>query len=280
MTTSMAVIPAAAGDGIEAAIRREHAAATAAAGAALGHALECGRLLAQARPGIGHGSWESFVRDTCGIAPRTARLYLRLDANRDRLANRQHVAGLTVREAVRELTVPRERPMPAAGDAVFTRNDQLPKRVNTATAAEDAEAVSLFGPVPSWYRPGVECNGYHHPTKWFFQLWPHPAGEPWVHLIVWVPSGTGSWSHGEGPKRGIHVGALGRYLRDSIFHGMPPMDDEGWGFWHEPVNAMTSASSKTYNAIVFDSEEHYRVHGLGLQPAKKPRRKPRQGAPA
>ena len=57
---------AAAGDGIEAAIRREHEAASTAAQTALGHALECGRLLAQAREGIAHGGWEVFVRERCG----------------------------------------------------------------------------------------------------------------------------------------------------------------------------------------------------------------------
>jgi len=95
-------------DGIAAAIRREQEAASAAAQSAVDHALEAGRLLAEARQGIPHGGWESFVRDRCGIAPRTARLYLQLDANRERLANRQRDAGLTVREAARLVAEPKD----------------------------------------------------------------------------------------------------------------------------------------------------------------------------
>lgn len=253
------------GEQLTDAIRQEHAAVSAAAQSALQHALEAGRLLADARRNIPHGSWESYVKDSCGIAPRTASLYLRLHRKRDRLPNRQHVADLSVRQAARLLEQPKVK-------------TEAPAREVLDVKAEAAE-VSLFGPAPSWYRPGVECNGYHHPTKWFFQVWPTPHGEPWVHLIVWVPSGTGSWSHGEGPKRGINVRALNGYLSDRIFHGMPRMDDEGWDFWHDEAPA--AASSKTYNTILFADDEHYRVHGLGLQPSKKRRRKARpQGASA
>lgn len=275
---STAVMVAAAGaeddEGLTAAIRREHEAASTAAQSAIEHALECGRLLAQARADIRYGAWESFVREHCGIAPRTARLYLQLDARRDRIANRQHVAGLTLREAARLVAEPKAKAPPQAEAEPVVQAEPSPGR----DVADEAEDVSLFGPVPSWYRPGVECNGFHHTTKWFFQVWPHPQGEPWVHLIVWVPSGTGSWSHGEGPKRGIHVGALGRYLHDSIFHGMPRMDDEAWDFWHDPAATVEAASSKHYNAILFADEEHYRVHGLGLQPSRKRRRKAGLGA--
>lgn len=242
-------------DGMATAIRREHEAAGTAARAALDHALECGRLLAEARRGIPHGGWEPFIRDRCGIAPRTARLYVQLDANRARLANRQHVAGLTVREAARLVAEPKAGAEATAGP------------VEPSAAGE----VSLFGSVPSWYRPGVQCNGVHHTTKWFFHVWPHPQGEPWAHVIVWVPSGCGLWSHGEGPKRGIHIGAIGRYLCDQIFHGMPGMDDEDWHFWH--TEAPAAASGKTYNAYLFQSDEHYRVSGLGLPPSKRRRRK-------
>ncbi len=103
--TTAVAIPAV--DALAVAIQREHVAASTAARAALDHALEAGRLLAEARPGIPHGGWEAFVRDRCGLAPRTARLYLQLDANRARIADRQRVAGLTVREAARLVAEPR-----------------------------------------------------------------------------------------------------------------------------------------------------------------------------
>jgi hypothetical protein len=108
------------GDKLVVAIRREHEAASAAARSALEHALECGRLLAQARADIPHGGWENYLRDVCGIAPRTGRLYLRLHEHRGRLEDRQRVAGLTVREAARLVGEPRpevakvDRPREAA----------------------------------------------------------------------------------------------------------------------------------------------------------------------
>lgn len=241
-------------DGIAAAIRREHAAASAAAGAAVAHALEAGRLLAEARQGIPHGGWESFVRDRCGIAPRTARLYLQLDANRERIANRQRDAGLTVRSAARLVAEPRVK-----AEAV------------AEVRADEATGDELRLAVPEWYRPGVQNNGYHRETQWFFQVWPHPQGEPWVHLIVWCPDNLGSWSHGEGPKRGIRCDALGLFLNNQTLFGIPPFDDAGWDYWHEP--APEAASEKTYNTYLFHSDEHYRVAGLGLRRSRKRRRK-------
>jgi len=95
------------GETLVVAIRREHEAASAAARSALEHALECGRLLAQARAEIPHGGWENYLRDVCGIAPRTGRLYLRLHEHRGRLENRQRVAGLTIREAARLVAEPK-----------------------------------------------------------------------------------------------------------------------------------------------------------------------------
>lgn len=104
-------------EALTAAIRQEHAAVNVAAQTALQHALEAGRLLADARHNIPHGSWESYVKDSCGIAPRTASLYLRLHRNRDRLPNRQHVADLSVRQAARLLERPRAKAEPVAAAA-------------------------------------------------------------------------------------------------------------------------------------------------------------------
>ena len=99
-------------DRLAVAIRDEHAAASSAARAAVSHALEAGRLLDEARATIPHGGWESYVQDTCGMAPRTARLYLRLHRHRDRLPNRQRVADLTVRQAAKLLEQQKPTPQP------------------------------------------------------------------------------------------------------------------------------------------------------------------------
>ena len=114
---STSTLPALAGEQLTAAIRHEHEAASAAAGAALSHALEAGRLLAEARATVPNGGWEAYVRDACGIAPRTASLYQRLHRHRDRLPNRQHVADLSVRQAARLLEQPRTKAEPVAAVA-------------------------------------------------------------------------------------------------------------------------------------------------------------------
>jgi len=256
--------PALSGDQLTVAIRQEHEAASAAAGAALRHALEAGRLLAEARAAISHGAWESYVRESCGIAPRTASLYLRLHRHRDRLPNRQHVADLSVRQAARLLERPRVKAEPVAA---------VPEPV-----ADEQAAGSLRLYVPEWYRRGVQNNVYHPKTKWFFQVWPHPQGEPWVHLIVYCPDHLGSYSHFEGPMRGIRFDALGIFLRDRTLPGIPDLRDAGWQYWHDPTPA--GHSDKAYNCHLFNDAEDYAVRGLGLRPSRNRRRAARQGASA
>lgn len=119
-------------EALTAAIRREHEAASTAARSALEHALECGRLLAEAKRKIPHGSWESFVKDSCSIAPRTARLYQRLHRNRARLGDRQHVAELSVRQAARLLGRPKAKAEAACDDR--TKAEYWAARINAAWA--------------------------------------------------------------------------------------------------------------------------------------------------
>jgi hypothetical protein len=258
---STTVIEAAAGDGIEAAIRREHEAASTAARSALDHALECGRLLAQAREGIAHGGWESFVRDRCGIAPRTARLYLRLDANRGRLANRQHVAGLTVRQAAMELAEPRVKAEPEAA-------------------------------VPDWYAPLHFHYGNHPDSGWSFYVWPHPMGEPWVHMVTLMPLDRGGTPVAEllkdsrmrdlvsflaaGPKRGVRIDAVSIVMSLQAANGMPDLGDAKWHFASYPWSAERIANEPDYNRWLFWGDENYRERGMGIEP----RRKARQEVPA
>jgi hypothetical protein len=235
MTTSTTVIPAVAGDGIEAAIRREHAAATTAANAALGHALECGRLLAEARQGIEHGGWETFVRERCDIAPRTARVYLRLHANRERLADRQRVAGLTVREAVRLLTEPKpESEQPAsAGEAFDYLGQSYCSLTSTACTFNPewqvvpfpmiAEAWSVAAPtLPSWYAAGHRHAG-HHPTGWSFEVTPDPLAEGRVNVIAHDAEGTLHLATFDGTSP---AGILPFLTACERHHGMPAIGDD------------------------------------------------------
>lgn len=251
-------------DGLTAAIRREHEAAGTAARSAIEHAMECGRLLAQARQGIAHGGWESYVRDRCGIAPRTARVYLRLDRERDRLPNRQHVAGLTVREAVQVLTEPKLK-----AEAV------PPAEVRDGAGRGDEPRLA----VPSWYRPGHAHFGAHE-SGWCFKVWPHPHGEPWAHyFILSTPSGFPGDEGGTlvGPKRGIRSDFLICSMEMQCVNGMPSLNDPGWEIGREPVDAAVLAAEPFYNSWLYADDDDYRRRGMGINPR---RRKAREAASA
>lgn len=238
-----------AGEDLAALIRREHEAASKAARSALEHALEAGRLLSRAREGIGHGGWETFVRDRCGIAPRTARLYLRLDANRERLANRQRVAGLTVREAARLLAEPK---LAAAG----SRFTDGPRRR-----------------IPDWYRHAHRHYG-QHPSGWFFEVWPHPAGDEWAHYFVAAPESGHPGDNGSllvGPMRGIRVDAIEWSMNLQTVNGMPSLDDDGWKIFAHPCDMDSGGDAiasrfRDYNTLLFADEDDYRRRGLGIEP--------------
>jgi hypothetical protein len=235
--------------GIVEAIRREHEAATNAARSALDHALECGRLLAEARHDIAHGGWEAFVSQRCGIAPRTARLYLRLDANRDRLGNRQRVAGLTVRAAVRELTVPK-----VAADSVATTAEPSGSGSNQAATA------------PEWYRAGHWHTG-RHPSGWVFNVWPHPSGDPWVHVVTLDPI-YGILPDGNvvavGPKRGVRIDRVLRIIGMQSLNGMPPLTDDAWSITTSPCDQGAIVEMPTWNPFLFHDQDDYLRRGLGL----------------
>jgi hypothetical protein len=254
VATSTALSP----EQLTAAIRHEHEAASVAFRSAIGHAIEAGGLLAEAKRKIPHGSWESYVRDECGIAPRTARLYQRLHRHRDRLPNRQHVAELSVRQAARLLRQPRAKTM-------------LP-----AVAAEPAVELRLR--VPEWYRPGHRHFG-SHPSGWFFEVWPHPAGEQWAHFFIGSPpSGHPGDEEGGslvGPKRGIRVDAIEWSMNRQIVNGMPTLDDDGWKISASPCDLDGEAHEwlasrfKPYNTMLFAGDDDYRRRGMGIKPRRK-----------
>jgi hypothetical protein len=259
-TRSAPTLPALSGEQLTVAIRHEHEAASAAAGAALQHALEAGRLLAEAKAAIPHGSWEAYLRDGCSIAPRTASLYQRLHRHRDRLPNRQHVAELSVRQAARLLERPKAKAEPV-----------LP-------VAEPKQADELRLRVPEWYRPGHRHYGTH-PSGWCFEVWPHPAGEQWAHYYICSPpSGHPAEEGGSlvGPKRGIRVDAIVWSINLQTVNGMPTLDDDGWQIGAQPCGedgeAVDGASRfKDYNTMLFADDDDYRRRGMGIVPKRKAR---------
>lgn len=238
-------------DALVDAIRREHNAAAAAAMTALDHAIEAGRLLSVARQNVKHGEWEAFVRNRCGIAERTARLYLRLDAHREVLTNRQRVAGLTVREAARLIAE--------------TNAEREPKSLEMASG-DQPESSDMR--IPAWYEPGRHHYG-EHPSGWLFEVWPHPGGVPWVHyVIVFAPSGHPDDEGATlvGPKRGIRADRLERSMSAQCLNGMPSLDDCGWVIEADSIDNATIEAEPSYNWLVFQGDDDYRRRGLGCQP--------------
>jgi hypothetical protein len=68
-------------------IRREHEAAEAAFESSVAHAMRCGQLLIEAKAKAGHGNWLPWVRANLPFSERTARNYMRLARNRQRIAD-------------------------------------------------------------------------------------------------------------------------------------------------------------------------------------------------
>ena len=253
------------GKGLEAAIRCEHEAATSAAQTALDHALECGRLLAKAREGIVHGEWESFVRERCGIPERTARMYLRLDANRDRLPNRQHVAGLTVREAVRLLAEPKVAAEPEAVPVAVTEFDYLGRSFCslTSTGCEFnadwavvpfplyekvvADAWGITAPAPPLWYVAEHRHVGHHPTGWCFELTPDQGMERRVNALVHDAVGTLHLATFDGMNP---AGILPFLTACHRHHGMPAMGDE-WTVTVVPMPTAITRLAEPFQAGIF-----------------------------
>jgi len=226
-------------------IRAAHQAASTAAQTALGYAFDAGRLLAEAREDVPHGGWGDYV-EGCGMPARTASLYMRLHRNRDRLADRQRVADLSVRQAARLLAEPKE----------------------TAAAALVVEG-SIIGEAPAWYRPGHRHAG-KHPSGACFMVWPHPAGEPWVHTFFVIPHDPASPDSGGllgGPKRGIRVDRLLWLFDFKRGGGLPDMRDPTWLIGDpQPVTPEEIAAEPDFNTWLFSGADDYRRRGMGIVP--------------
>ncbi|WP_180982395.1 DUF3102 domain-containing protein [Methylocella silvestris] len=85
-------------------INSEHRAATAAHEQAVRHAIECGRLLLEAKGGVTHGHWSKWVKQNCDFAMRTAQVYMRIAEHlAGDEAKTQHAAHLSLRELLAEI---------------------------------------------------------------------------------------------------------------------------------------------------------------------------------
>ena len=111
---------------------------------AVGHAIRAGELLTEAKALVRHGDWLPWLEANFPGSDRTARNYMRLAANRNRVADLP-----TVREAVALLAAPK-RPEPAGVDddealerEVAARLAALSKRTGGPPANAHVAAAQL-----------------------------------------------------------------------------------------------------------------------------------------
>lgn len=87
-------------------INAEHAIFRDSLRKGLRHAKQVGDMLLEAKDWVEHGKWTNWVRANCKFSPRTARMYIRISRNWEKLETKMKtatVADLTVRDAVKFL---------------------------------------------------------------------------------------------------------------------------------------------------------------------------------
>ena len=104
MTTDLLALP-----DLAQAIDREHQAAHEAARTALQHALECRRLLLQAKAAVAHGEWLPWLEANTNVGVRQSQTYMRLHRHRAEIeaANTNRDSHLPIRDAIALLAGPR-----------------------------------------------------------------------------------------------------------------------------------------------------------------------------
>src|SRR5688500_15552821 len=95
------------GSNIAAAINAAHASVEQAKRDGVKHAIECGRLLSEAKATVAHGEWNAWVAGNCTFSMRTAQLYMKVAAyvGTDP-AKAQRVADLSLRDIARLISRP------------------------------------------------------------------------------------------------------------------------------------------------------------------------------
>ena len=85
-------------------INQEHQSCEESLKKGLNHALNCGKLLLEAKKLVQHGEWLPWIRDNCQFSERTAQVYMRVTCNVPLLEKTQRVTDLSFREAVKLLS--------------------------------------------------------------------------------------------------------------------------------------------------------------------------------
>lgn len=121
-------------------INAETTAAETSARSAMQHALAAGALLVQAKALVAHGEWQQWVEANCTIAIRTASAYMRLATRIETLPDleRQRVADLPVRDAIRAISTSPEMPPTARGYLEYRRRDETTRTASAFKAGATA----------------------------------------------------------------------------------------------------------------------------------------------
>jgi hypothetical protein len=127
-------------------IRTEHDGAKAAVKRCVEHAIAAGEFLIEAKAQLKHGQWLPWLQERCGLNERTARRYMRVAKNKDKLGENGHVSDLSLRGAIDALTVhlPPEEPVDDAAAVlkVLSENfDRLPPAAVEALREVAAKAM-------------------------------------------------------------------------------------------------------------------------------------------
>ncbi len=121
-------------------INAETTAAETHARSAMQHALAAGALLVQAKALVARGDWQQWVEGNCTIAMRTASAYMRLATRIETLpdSERQRVADLPVREAIRAISTSPETPPTARGYLEYRQRDDATRTASAFKAGATA----------------------------------------------------------------------------------------------------------------------------------------------
>jgi hypothetical protein len=140
---------------LAAAVRAGLAAIACAEASKLHIALDVGDDLAKAKVLAGHGNWLTWLEST-GLSARTAEVYIKLAAHRERIANSQHAANLTIRGALRLIgaahTCRKPRPRSQLKSAAWKNAS----RAERAKFVDDIPLVEWLEVIPASWRNEIE----------------------------------------------------------------------------------------------------------------------------
>jgi hypothetical protein len=123
-------------------INEEHRRCETAFRSGVEHALKAGELLLEAKDSVPHGSWGAWLADNFEGSARTAQAYMRVARARKQFEDpkTQRVADLSLREAIKELSTPRPKPLEEdAPDSDKPALDAPPLRLSGTVALEFVE---------------------------------------------------------------------------------------------------------------------------------------------